>query len=60
MDEFVYYGPYGYIEEANYQGITTGGASGGKAGSANEKNYTWYCCPKGTASYDSSKCIAAE
>ena len=38
MDEFVYYGPYGYIEEANYQGITTGGASGGNSETDNEQN----------------------
>ena len=38
MDEFVYYGPYGYIEEANYQGITTGGASGGNSETDEEQN----------------------
>lgn len=38
MDEFVYYGPYGYIEEANYQGITTGGASGGNSETDKEQN----------------------
>ena len=38
MDEFVYRGPYGYIEEANYQSIATGGASGGSSETDKEQN----------------------
>lgn len=38
MDEFVYRGPYGYIEEANYQSIATGGASGGNSETDKEQN----------------------
>ena len=37
----------------NYQAVksTNKGGTTGTNG-ANEKNYTWYCCPKGTSSYD--------